>query len=181
MLPKVPRHLGVVFGGALALYIGYRRSGSQRRVAMDTANRVVWSTGVSDVFKTTTVTLLLLLLLLSLVAYVRRRQPTTVAGQAVPSQPPPLVLDGPTVFPVIGSLHAMDGAQDRPFRRFTQLAHRYGPVYALRMGSMPCVIVNDYPSIKDVLITNGSKFGGRPNFIRYNVLFGGDRNNCKYI
>nr|ATN96008.1 cytochrome P450 307A1 [Aphis gossypii] len=71
----------------------------------------------------------------------------------------------------------MDGHRDNPFRRFTELAHRYGPVYAMTMGTTPCVVVNDYPSIKEVLITNGSKFGGRPDFSRYNVLFAGDRNN----
>lgn len=90
-------------------------------------------------------------------------------------------LSGPTAYPIIGTLHAMDGHRDNPFRRFTELARLYGPVYAMTMGSMPCVIVNDYPSIKEVLITNGSKFGGRPNFFRYNVLFAGDRNNCEYI
>jgi len=90
------------------------------------------------------------------------------------------VLDGPKSYPVIGSLYAMDGHQDRPFRRFTELSHQYGPVFAMTMGAMPCVIVNDYDSIKEVLITNGSKFGGRPDFTRYNVLFAGDRNNCEY-
>jgi len=74
----------------------------------------------------------------------------------------------------------MDGHRDQPFRRFAELARRYGPVYAMTMGSVPCVVVNDYASIKEVLITNGSKFGGRPDFIRYNVLFAGDRNNCEY-
>ncbi|XP_026819342.1 LOW QUALITY PROTEIN: cytochrome P450 307a1-like [Rhopalosiphum maidis] len=86
-------------------------------------------------------------------------------------------LSGPVAYPIIGALHAMDGHRDRPFRRFAELARQYGPVYAMTMGSMPCVIVNDYPSIKEVLITNGSKFGGRPDFLRYNVLFAGDRNN----
>ncbi|XP_029341632.1 cytochrome P450 307a1-like [Acyrthosiphon pisum] len=71
----------------------------------------------------------------------------------------------------------MDGHQDSPFRRFTELSHQYGPVFAMTMGSMPCVVVNDYDSIKEVLITNGSKFGGRPDFTRYNALFAGDRNN----
>ncbi|KAF0766099.1 cytochrome P450 307a1-like [Aphis craccivora] len=107
---------------------------------------------------------LLFVLLFVLAAVLGCRRPTTG-------------LVGPTAYPIIGTLHAMDGHRDNPFRRFTELARLYGPVYAMTMGSIPCVIVNDYPSIKEVLITNGSKFGGRPNFSRYNVLFAGDRNN----
>lgn len=126
--------------------------------------------------------LLLSLLLLAVAAYYRRRVRAGAeagAGRASPKPSPP-ALDGPAAYPVIGALHAMDGHRDQPFRRFTELARRYGPVYAMAMGSVPCVIVNDYPSIKEVLITNGSKFGGRPDFIRYNALFAGDRNNCEY-
>jgi cytochrome P450 family 307 subfamily A len=77
-------------------------------------------------------------------------------------------------------MYVMDGHRDRPFRRFTELSRQYGPVYALTMGSVPCIVVNDYPSIQEVLVTNGSKFGGRPDFMRYNALFAGDRNNCEY-
>lgn len=146
-------------------------------MAMDTANGVVAG---ADAF-TVALSLLLFVVLLILGAtsacgrgfWTARRQPGTAAVAAARTA----VLDGPTAYPVIGALHAMDGHQDRPFRRFTELSHKYGPVYAMAMGSTPCVIVNDYPSIKEVLITNGSKFGGRPDFIRYNVLFAGDRNN----
>ncbi|XP_022175552.1 cytochrome P450 307a1-like [Myzus persicae] len=116
--------------------------------------------------------LLIVLILLQVTAFAFGCGPWITRRQPVPAK-----LDGPTSFPVIGALHAMNGHRDRPFRRFTELARQYGPVYAMTMGSMPCVIVNDYPSIKEVLITNGSKFGGRPDFFRYNVLFSGDRNN----
>lgn len=89
-------------------------------------------------------------------------------------------LKGPVAYPIVGTMHVMRGHRHRPFRRFTELARQYGPVYLMRMGATPCVIVNDYPSIKEVLITNGSKFGCRLNFARYNALFDGDRNNCEY-
>nr|QUH22253.1 cytochrome P450 307a1 [Megoura viciae] len=143
---------------------------------MDTANGVV-----ADADAVTVALSLLLFVVLLMLAvtsacglgpWTARRRPgkATAAARAA-------VLDGPTAYPVIGALHAMDGHQDRPFRRFTELSHQYGPVFAMTMGSMPCVIVNDYDSIKEVLIKNGSKFGGRPDFTRYNVLFAGDRNN----
>ncbi|VVC25109.1 Cytochrome P450, conserved site,Cytochrome P450,Cytochrome P450, E-class, group I [Cinara cedri] len=139
---------------------------------MDTANGVVADAGA------VALPLLLLLLLMTVVAaYHRRRRPLPITSSDTGDAPSPTVPNGPAAYPIIGALHAMDGHRDQPFRRFTELARLYGPVYAMAMGSVPCVIVNDYPSIKEVLITNGSKFGGRPNFIRYNVLFAGDRNN----
>ncbi|XP_060841728.1 cytochrome P450 307a1-like [Rhopalosiphum padi] len=143
---------------------------------MDTANGVV--AGADAVTVTLSLLLFVVLLMLAVASacgrgpWTARRRPATATDAARTA-----VLDGPTAYPVIGALHVMDGHRDNPFRRFTELAHRYGPVYAMNMGSMPCVIVNDYPSIKEVLITNGSKFGGRPDFSRYNALFAGDRNN----
>ncbi|XP_050522706.1 cytochrome P450 307a1-like [Daktulosphaira vitifoliae] len=124
-----------------------------------------------------------MLLLLLLVAYGRRRARLGGGGDdgidstAEHGNEQCRILNGPAVFPVIGSLHAMEGYQDKPFRRFTELARQYGPVYSMQMGSVPCVVVNDFESIKEVLITKGAQFGGRPDFIRYNVLFAGDRNN----
>lgn len=142
-----------------------RPTDCKRRMAiMDTATWEVDGVGTVVV----ALSALLFVLLFVLAAVLGCRRPTTG-------------LVGPTAYPIIGTLHAMDGHRDNPFRRFTELARLYGPVYAMTMGSIPCVIVNDYPSIKEVLITNGSKFGGRPNFSRYNVLFAGDRNNCEYI
>lgn len=161
-------------GAGAVIYIRTAASGGQRRLAMDTADGVATDAAA--------LSLLLSLLLLAVAAYYYHRLRATAAagaGDASPKPSPP-VLNGPAAYPVIGALHAMDGHRDQPFRRFTELARQYGPVYAMAMGSVPCVIVNDYPSIKEVLITNGSKFGGRPDFIRYNVLFAGDRNNCEY-
>ncbi|XP_001945761.2 cytochrome P450 307a1-like [Acyrthosiphon pisum] len=145
---------------------------------MDTAKGVV-AAAADNV----TVVLLLLLSVVLLILAVksasgrgpwtsRRRPGKSTAAVALTAVP-----DGPTAYPVIGALHAMDGHRDKPFHRFTELSHKYGPVFSMTMGSMPCVIVNDFDSIKEVLITNGSKFGGRPDFSRYNVLFAGDRNN----
>jgi len=148
---------------------------------MDTAKGVV-AAAADNV----TVVLLLLLSVVLLILGVksaRSRGPWTARrrpGKSTAAAALTAVPDGPTPYPVIGALHAMDGHQDRPFHRFTELSHKYGPVFSMPMGSMPCVIVNDFDSIKEVLITNGSKFGGRPDFSRYNVLFAGDRNNCEY-
>lgn len=86
---------------------------------------------------------------------------------------------GPHGWPVIGSLHLLS-SHEVPFEAFSHLSKTYGDIFSITLGSTPCVVVNSFPLIKEVLITKGPHFGGRPNFIRYDILFGGDRDNCKY-
>jgi hypothetical protein len=40
-------------------------------------------------------------------------------------------------------------------------------------------VVNDPDSVKEVLIAKGSHFDGRPDFKRFDLLFGGDKQNCE--
>ena len=87
-------------------------------------------------------------------------------------------LPGPKPWPIVGSLHLM-GSCESPFEAMTSMAKVYGDIYSITLGTTPCVVVNTFQLIKEVLITKGSHFGDRPNFIRYHKLFGGDRNNCK--
>jgi len=86
---------------------------------------------------------------------------------------------GPRPWPVLGSLHLL-GGYETPFHAFTNLAKRYGAVYQMQLGGSRCVVVNTFPLIKEVLITKGTHFGGRPDFIRFHQLFGGDRDNCEH-
>lgn len=86
---------------------------------------------------------------------------------------------GPNPWPLIGSLHLL-GKYETPFQAFTALSKLYGDIFSINLGSTPCVVVNNFKLIKEVLITKGADFGGRPDFIRFHKLFGGDRNNCKY-
>ncbi|KAJ4449084.1 hypothetical protein ANN_00479 [Periplaneta americana] len=83
---------------------------------------------------------------------------------------------GPKPWPLLGSLHLM-GRYEVPFEAFTALAKVYGDIYSITLGTTTCVVVNNFQLIKEVLITKGSHFGGRPDFIRFHKLFGGDRNN----
>ncbi|XP_059477628.1 cytochrome P450 307a1-like [Neocloeon triangulifer] len=85
-------------------------------------------------------------------------------------------LPGPGAWPVLGSLHLL-GGHETPFHAFTALAKRYGQIYQMRLGASRCVVVNSFALIKEVLITKGAHFGGRPDFIRFHQLFGGDRDN----
>lgn len=101
----------------------------------------------------------------------RHQQQAVVTGKKGPAP-------GPTAWPVIGSLHLL-AKYEVPFEGFSQLSRIYGDMFSITLGSTPCVVVNSFPLIKEVLITKGPHFGGRPNFIRYDILFGGDRDNCK--
>jgi len=87
-------------------------------------------------------------------------------------------LPGPKPWPIVGSLHLL-ASYESPFQGLSALAKIYGDVYSITLGTTPCVVVNNFQLIKEVLITKGSQFGDRPNFIRFHKLFGGDRNNCK--
>ena len=85
---------------------------------------------------------------------------------------------GPKPWPILGSLHLL-GQYEIPFEGLTALAKVYGDIYSITLGNTPCVVVNTFPLIKEVLISKGSHFGGRPDFIRFHKLFAGDRNNCE--
>lgn len=102
-----------------------------------------------------------------------RKEAGGCEGQAV-CRPP-----GPKAWPIIGNMHLL-GKHSNPFLAFTALSKVYGGIYSMLLGSVPCVVVNNYDLIKEVLITKGSHFGGRPDFLRYHKLFGGNRNNCEY-
>lgn len=83
---------------------------------------------------------------------------------------------GPKPWPILGSLHLMDGYQI-PYAAFTKLASIFGNVFKIRLGSSWCVVVNDPKSVKEVLITKGAHFDGRPTLKRLDLLFGGDKEN----
>ena len=66
-----------------------------------------------------------------------------------------------------------------PYEAFTQQAKKYGNVFSMKLGSSWCVIVNDPNNVKEVLITKGNHFDARPTLKRFDLLFGGDKENCK--
>lgn len=87
---------------------------------------------------------------------------------------------GPHPWPIIGNLDLV-GRFNNPFEGFGALTKHYGDIYSLTLGHTRCLIVNNLELIREVLNKNGKFFGGRPDFLRYHKLFGGDRNNCKFI
>lgn len=86
--------------------------------------------------------------------------------------------DGPYPFPIVGSLHLLSGYRV-PYEAFRPLARIYGDVFKIKLGSTRCVVVNGLDNIREVLMAKGDHFDGRPNFERYNLIFNGDKRNCK--
>lgn len=101
------------------------------------------------------------------------RRRTEMYEHAYP-QPP-----GPMPWPIIGNLVTL-GKYEVPFIGLTALAKQYGDCYSLTLGSTRCLVVNNLELIREVLNQNGKFFGGRPDFLRFHTLFGGDRANCEY-
>ena len=95
-------------------------------------------------------------------------------GQS-PSKPPP---PGPSPWPILGSMHYL-GMYDIPFEGFTYLKKFYGDVFAMRMGSTPCVVLNTPEHRDEAIVAKASDFDGRPNFVRFTHLFGGRSSNCE--
>jgi len=90
-----------------------------------------------------------------------------LAGEAAP---------GPKPWPILGSLHLMDGYK-MPFEAFTALSKVYGSVFSITLGSSKCMVINDQKAMREVLSEKDSDFDSRPNFSRFDNLFGGDKQN----
>jgi cytochrome P450 family 307 subfamily A len=89
---------------------------------------------------------------------------------------------GPKPWPIIGSLHLMAAAQMKgmiPYAAFTALKNIYGNVFSITLGTTKCIVINDEKTVREVLITKDSDFDSRPDFKRFDALFGGDKQNCK--
>ncbi|OXA62274.1 cytochrome P450 307a1 isoform X2 [Folsomia candida] len=84
------------------------------------------------------------------------------------------VLPSPARMPIIGHLYLFQG---NPIIELTKLSKKYGDIYKLYLGSVETVVVNSLPLIKEVLMQKGSDFGDRPNFLRYSILFGDNKDN----
>ncbi|XP_015602752.1 cytochrome P450 307a1 [Cephus cinctus] len=120
----------------------------------------------------------LVALILILVDHLRSRKVISSTRKIQDSKTPLLPEPpGPKPWPILGSLHIF-GQYDVPYKAFSDLARIYeSQVVKLKMGSVPCVVVNGLENIKEVLITKGTHFDSRPNFARYHQLFCGNKEN----
>ena len=84
-------------------------------------------------------------------------------------------------FRILFQIHILIKKFQIAYAAFSKLTREYGNVFSMKLGSSWCVVVNDTKTIKEVLITKGAHFDGRPNLKRFAFLFGGDKENCKHF
>ncbi|XP_048950902.1 cytochrome P450 2B4-like isoform X3 [Canis lupus dingo] len=97
--------------------------------------------------------LLLLLLLLLLLALARRSwgaQGTRTQGALPP---------GPTPLPLLGNLLQLESR--RLDRALMELSGRWGPVFTVRLGPRPAVVLCGYSALRDALVLQADAFSGR--------------------
>lgn len=120
--------------------------------------------------------LLGLIVVLIVLAYYLRR-PGRSSNKAVKASDE-AELPGPSPLPVIGSLHLMAKFNKYPFECFTRLKKIYGPIFQMKLGSVNTVIIHTEEDKKEVLVTKGDHFDGRPDWKRFDFMFGGSRRNA---
>lgn len=75
---------------------------------------------------------------------------------------------GPFPWPVIGNLHQL---KPPVHRTLTELAHKYGPIMFLHLGSVPTVVISSSEMAKHFLKTHDSIFVSRPPTAAAKYLF----------
>ncbi|GJR32290.1 cytochrome P450 93A3-like protein [Tanacetum coccineum] len=95
--------------------------------------------------------LLIILILLISTLFIRAFLKST---RSKPHLPP-----SPFAIPIIGHLHLFAPI---PHQAFHRLSFRYGPVFRLLMGSVPCVVVGSPDAAKEFLKTYENSFLDRP-------------------
>ena len=80
---------------------------------------------------------------------------------------------GPFPLPVIGNLHLLG---KKPHRRFAELSKIYGNVFSISFGMDRVVILNTIEPAREVLITKGAVFAGRPMIYTAGLISRGFQN-----
>ena len=76
-------------------------------------------------------------------------------------------IPGPVHLPVFGNSLQLG---PKPHIKMHELVKKYGPVYRLNFQGNPCVIVCDFDTIYEMLVTKSADFAGRPSFYLASVL-----------
>lgn len=90
--------------------------------------------------------------------------------------PPP----SPPAAPVVGHLHLLSKYQSNPWEGFDSFRAAHGDIVSLQLGVWRACLISSSALIREVLHTKSDVFMNRPAFNRYNIIFGGDRDNCKH-
>ncbi|XP_071999850.1 cytochrome P450 2C5-like [Engystomops pustulosus] len=88
---------------------------------------------------------------------------------------------GPNCLPIIGNMHKFD--TKNPFKTFTELSDKFGPVFSIQLGMQKVVVLYGYDAVKDALANHAEEFSDKadiPIFTetsnRYGIVFSNGEN-----
>ncbi|CAN1194309.1 Demethylepipodophyllotoxin synthase [Linum perenne] len=107
---------------------------------------------------------IILTLVASLIIFYVLFRPSPVGNTSL--NPPPQA-DG--AWPIIGHLHLLGGPRP-PHIVLGQMADKFGPIFTIRMGVHPAVVVSNWEMAKECLTTHDRVFADRPATIAMDLL-----------
>ncbi|CAN1131147.1 Cytochrome P450 CYP82J17 [Linum perenne] len=81
----------------------------------------------------------------------------------------PQIPELPGALPFIGHLHLL-GGKDMLARKLGAFADKHGPMFTIRLGSYPTVVVSDEESMKDCFVKNDRALAARPPSTQGKIL-----------
>ncbi|XP_057707155.1 cytochrome P450 1A1 [Corythoichthys intestinalis] len=80
-------------------------------------------------------------------------------------------LPGPVPLPIIGNVLELG---KRPYLSLTAMSKRYGPVFKIKIGSRPVVVLSGSETVRQALIKQGEEFSGRPDLYSFRFISDGE-------
>lgn len=91
-----------------------------------------------------------------------------------------ILAPGPKPWPIIGNLYFIGKFRDL-IDAFNNLKQEYGNVATVKLGVHDAVVICGLKNFREVLVDKASHFDARPAFKRYDLIFGGNKDNCKFF
>ncbi|XP_028779091.1 cytochrome P450 CYP82D47-like [Neltuma alba] len=87
-------------------------------------------------------------------------------NKTTPRKPPP---EAGGAWPVIGHLHLLGGPEP-PHIALGKMADKYGPIFSLRLGVHPTLIVSSWEIAEECFSVHDRAFAGRPKILAFEIL-----------
>ena len=81
-----------------------------------------------------------------------------------PTRIPP----GPKGLPIVGNLHQLNDST--LFLQLWQLSKKYGPLFSVKLGSRPAIVVSSPKLAKEIMKNHDLEFCGRPSLLSQQKL-----------